>query len=136
MRVTRRRAALEESTMHELGIAAEIHRLCGAWRGGSPPRRLARVRVAIGELSAVEPELLRYAWEAITAAGPDRGVALEIDWRRARQVCATCGTDAERAPGAWVLKCPDCGTPLAVEGGRELDLIGLEYAAEAAEVAT
>jgi hydrogenase nickel incorporation protein HypA/HybF len=112
--------------MHELSLATDILRLCRSRMDGAAAR-LERVRVAVGELSAVEPELLRFAWEATTAGGPDAGAVLEIEWRRARQTCAACGDVAERAAGSWIRLCPRCGAPLAIEGGMELDVLRFEY---------
>lgn len=112
--------------MHEAAIAQAIletsHKVM-AEHGGT---RIVRVKVAVGELSAVEPELLRYAWEAATTQGPAEGSVLEVDFRPARQVCPACGP-VERTPGAWVPLCLACGSPLVVEGGRELDLLQVEF---------
>jgi hydrogenase nickel insertion protein HypA len=94
-------------------------------RGGG---RLERVSVAVGELSAVEPDLLAFAWEAVTAGGPDAGAPLEIEWRRARCRCTACGELAGRAAGQWPASCPGCGGRLTVEGGHDLDLLRFEYA--------
>jgi hydrogenase nickel incorporation protein HypA/HybF len=111
--------------MHELSLATEVYRLCRSRAAGG---RIERVKVAVGELSAVEPDLLRYAWEAVTATGPDAGAALEIDWREAAQVCESCRAPAVRDAGGWLVACPDCGGALRVEGGRELDVLELRYA--------
>ena len=113
--------------MHELGIAEAILRACRT-RMPSTGGRLVRVRVAIGELSAIEPELLRYAFQAAVAGGPHSGAALEVDWRPARERCSACGRMAARAAGEWRERCPACGGPLQVEGGQELDL--LDFAIE------
>jgi hydrogenase nickel incorporation protein HypA/HybF len=112
--------------LHELGIAAEAYRLSRAELGDREGMRLTCVRLAVGELSAVEPDLLRFAWTAVTAEGPDEGCRLMIDWCPARQHCATCGEVADREPGGWLRLCPQCGQPLRVEGGRELDLLRVE----------
>lgn len=112
--------------MHELGIAMEVLRACRAHMGEAPAR-LERVSLAIGELSAVEPELLRFAWEAATKGTPDEGAVLEMTWCRAKQSCAACGEITERAVGGWLPLCPRCGGPLTVEGGQELDLVQLSY---------
>ncbi|MFN8589287.1 MAG: hydrogenase maturation nickel metallochaperone HypA [Candidatus Eisenbacteria bacterium] len=110
--------------MHELGIATEAHRLC---RASVPAgHRLVRVELAVGELSAVEPELLRYAWESVVEGGPDAACELVIAWCPARQTCAGCGDIAERVPGSWLKLCPRCGQPLRVEGGQELDVVRVE----------
>ena len=113
--------------MHELSLATEIYRTCRASIEARGPGRLDSVRVAIGELSAVEPELLAYAWEAVVSEGPDRGASLEIEWHPARQICATCGEAAGREPGRWLRLCPACGSPVRLEGGDELDVIDLSY---------
>lgn len=118
--------------MHELSIAIELHRACrAAMEGGIG--RLERADVVIGELSGVEPDLLRFAWESVCAESGDEGAALDIDWRPARQRCTVCGEIAERQPGSWLRLCPRCHLPLVVEGGDELDLLNVSYTpAEAA----
>lgn len=113
--------------MHELSIATAIHRSCREELARRGEGRLIAVRVAIGELSAVEPELLSFAWEAVTAGGPDAGARLEVEWHAVRQCCPECGDVAERQPGSWLRLCPRCSEPLRLEGGRELDLVSLDY---------
>jgi hydrogenase nickel incorporation protein HypA/HybF len=105
----------------------ELHRVC-RWeiesRGGGS---LELARVAVGELSAVVPELLEFAWQAVVAEGPDSGARLEIEWHPARQLCSRCGELAERQPGSWLRLCPQCSDPLKLEGGQELDLVSLSF---------
>jgi len=112
--------------MHELSIAQEV--LAASDRvlvehGGA---RLLRVRVAVGELTAIEPDLLRFAWEALTAGGRDAGCELEVEWHPALQRCPACRTDKPRGERSWLPFCPDCGGALQVEGGQELDLLQVE----------
>ena len=111
--------------MHELSIATELVRACRselAARGGG---RLVGVAVRVGELSAVEPDLLRYAFEAVVAASPDAGARLEVEPVAARQSCTDCGEIRERQPGSWLRLCPLCGGPLRVDGGDELEIAEL-----------
>ena len=114
--------------VHELGLASEIHRQCRARLAGRGAVRLERVRLRLGELAAVEPDLLRFAWEAVVAGGPDRAALLEVEWCPARQVCEACGAEAARTPRAWVSSCPRCGGSLRIEGGQELDLVEFAFA--------
>jgi len=93
------------------------------------------VRVAIGDLAAVEPELLVYAWEAVVSGGPDAAARLEVEWHHARQTCAACGEVAERAPGEWLRICATCGGPVRIDGGDELDVIDLTYTSDEEETA-
>ncbi|MCU0232321.1 MAG: hydrogenase maturation nickel metallochaperone HypA [Acidobacteria bacterium] len=90
------------------------------------PARLSRVTVAVGELSAVEPDLLAFAWQAIVGEGPDGGAELQIDWRRARQYCPACRADKRQGEGSWMRLCLDCGATLRIDGGTELDVIEIE----------
>ncbi len=113
-----------------MGIALEIHRVCRevvAEQGGG---RIDSVRMAVGELSAVEPDLLSYAWEAVVTGGPDAGARLVVDWRPAHQFCATCNEDKERSEGSWLKICPDCRQMLEVSGGDELDVLAVTIAVD------
>jgi hydrogenase nickel incorporation protein HypA/HybF len=117
--------------VHELSLAQDTLRVCEQ-RLRHRPGRIERVRLAVGELSAVEPDLLRYAWDAVTDGGPHAGAVLEVDWRPARQRCGACGSIPERPAGSWLRQCPDCGQPLLVDGGRELEVLELRYRPRAA----
>jgi hydrogenase nickel incorporation protein HypA/HybF len=114
--------------LHELSLATEIYRTCRATIDARGPGRLDSARVAIGELAAVEPELLVYAWEAVVSGGSDAAARLEVEWHPARQTCITCGEVAAREPGDWLGICPTCGGSVQVSGGDELDVIDLSYA--------
>jgi len=114
--------------MHETGIAVSILesavRLVGT---GS----IEEVRVAVGELSSVEPELLEFAWEAVVSGTPHVGSKLSIEWRPARQYCKSCGEDKPRVDKGWHFLCPDCRQPMEVEGGYDLDLLQITYTDDA-----
>ena len=113
--------------VHEVGLAAEIYRIArdaAEARGGG---RLEAVTVVVGDLAAVEPDLLDFAWNAVIGGGPDEGARLIVDWRPALQRCAFCGDVAERAAGSWLRLCPGCGEPLAVIGGDELEVRTVEF---------
>ena len=113
--------------MHEMSLASEILRASRAAmveRGGE---RLERVLVAVGELTALEPELLRFAWEALTEGGPDAGSVLDVEWRPAIQHCPTCGDLEGHRPGSWLPLCPTCNEPLRIVGGQDLDLLQVSF---------
>ena len=113
--------------MHELGIVLEIHRSCRETVREHGGGRLQRVRIAVGELAAVEPDLLKFGWEAVVADSPEAGAELVIEWCKAVQSCASCGCAKERSDGSWLRLCPDCGTPLRVDGGDELDILEITF---------
>jgi hydrogenase nickel incorporation protein HypA/HybF len=113
-----------------MGIALEIHRVCREAVRLHGAGRIESVRVAVGELSAVEPELLRFAWEAVVADGPHAGSSLEVVWCPAKQHCSHCGAIEGRTSGSWLRICPGCGLPLEVTGGDELDVLELKFTPE------
>ena len=117
------------SPVHEMGIAIEVYRTCCETIEANGGGRLRQARLAVGELSAVEPDLLAYAWEAVVEDGPNAGAELIIEWRPANQRCASCGESKDRASGSWMRLCPDCGMPLEVSGGDDLDILDLSFEA-------
>jgi len=121
--------------VHELGLAMEIRRVCQAAVSEHGAGRLEWVRVAVGELSAVEPDLLRFAWEAVTSGTPDAGSRLDVEWHAARQHCPGCAADKPRRDGSWLPVCPDCGHPLEIDGGDELDVVQLSFLPDEAATA-
>ena len=107
--------------MHELSVAQELMRLCQ--QRLPPGQSLATVRIAVGELASIEPDLLRFAWQAVVAGTRHAEAGLDVVWHAARQSCGACGDVAERQPGSWLRLCPRCQQPLQVIGGDELDLL-------------
>lgn len=116
-----------------MGIALEVYRTCRETVEAHGGGRLERVRLAVGELSAVEPDLLVYAWEAVVVDTLDHGATLEVEWCRANQHCSVCDARKDRSEGSWLRLCPDCGMPLQVEGGDELDVLELSFEADEPE---
>ena len=115
------------NAVHEMGIAIEVYRTCRETIEAHGGGRLQGVRLAVGELSAVEPSLLVSAWEAVVIDSPDAGAELEIRWCPAQQFCSNCNQAKERSEGSWMRVCPDCGFPVQVSGGGELDILDLTF---------
>ncbi len=133
--------------MHEYGIAVEIVRICeetmraenesengdgsGDYSGpkgesdSAVVRKLETVRVLVGELSSVEPDLLVFAWEAAVADTALVGSRLEVVWNPARQYCESCCEEVSRTTSEWHPGCLKCGAILRVDGGDELDVLDL-----------
>jgi hydrogenase nickel incorporation protein HypA/HybF len=84
---------------------------------------VARVRLRVGGLAGVEPDLLRAAFEmaregTICAAAELELVLVEVRW-----ACRDCQRPI--AAGA-LLACPDCGAPARLAEGDDLVLERLE----------
>jgi len=123
-------ASLCDALFDQVDAALAPHRDAGAV--------VRVVRVAIGELAGVDPELFRLAFEAL---GADRHARAALELRHVAAVwrCPTCADDgdraAARAPDA-PLRCPACTGPLALAAGDELVLerVELELPEEAPHV--
>ena len=116
--------------MHEMSIAESLLQSCLECLEPRDAARIESVRIVVGELAAVEPELLRYAWEAVTMGTPDEGARLEIEYVAVQQICESCGPIEDRQPGTWMRTCPSCAAPLLLSGGDELDILGLSLETE------
>ena len=119
--------------MHEMGVATEILRIARESVADRGAGRITRVRLAVGDLAAVEPEILAYAWEAVVQGTPEEGAVLDVDWRPALQTCPACGDVPGRAPGSWLRLCPRCAGILRVTGGDDLDVLQVVFEEEVPE---
>lgn len=88
-------------------------------------KSLKRLRVRIGELTAVEPEALRFCFEAYVKGTPLEGAVLEIEDVPLMGWCAECG--AEFRMEYFLRACPKCeGASVTKTTGHELDIVSME----------
>lgn len=114
--------------MHELALAAEVLDLvteAAAAERARPVRRVRNVRLLVGALAGVEPEALRFAWEAVREGSVAASAPLVLTAVAATGTCADCG---DCSP-AWdrLELCPACGSAQRqVSGGTELSVESVE----------
>jgi hydrogenase nickel incorporation protein HypA/HybF len=92
--------------MHEIGIANSILDSVTqevSLRPDSVPRKVA---VRIGELTAVDPDALRFAFEALTRDTELESLALAIEMCTRRHLCTRC--NVEFAVIDFDSSCPQC----------------------------
>jgi len=111
--------------MHEMGMAYSVISTVRAETRrchGQPPRK---VGLRIGELAAVDPEALRFCFEALTRGTELEPLELEIEIRPRRQRCRDCGVEFDVKN--YDLACPQCrGLDSECIGGDELEIVYLE----------
>jgi hydrogenase nickel incorporation protein HypA/HybF len=112
--------------VHEYSIVASLidrvqHE--AAVHGGS---RVHRLHLKIGELSGVEVELLRTAFDTFRERTICDGAELAIDTVAPAWACPSC--DESLAAGA-VLRCSTCGRPARMVQGDEIILERIEMEA-------
>jgi len=111
--------------MHEMGIANSVMESVRIEAQRFPGRHIAKVGVRIGELAGVDPEAMRFCFEALVRGSDLEPLELDIDYRPRRQECQSCGRCFVARPED--LACPKCGGLTSrLIGGDELELAYLE----------
>lgn len=111
--------------MHEMSITRSILDVVKKEMADNKVTRLKSVRVKVGELTAVEPETLRFCFEACVKDTPMEGAALEIEEVPLTGKCLKCGKEFRMQD--FVSVCPGCGgKEIEKTQGEELDIISME----------
>lgn len=111
--------------MHELSVACEMARQIEVIAARESATRVASVRVAVGAMSGVEPEALRFAFPLAMEGTVAAGAELVIDEVPFTVHCRDCRM--ESAPEDEFALCPACGSSdVEVRGGRELHILSLD----------
>lgn len=91
--------------MHELGIAQSVLEAVQA-EAAKRSSKPVKVGLRLGELSAVDPDALRFSFEALTVETDLQGLELEIEFCRRRHRCLECGTEFDVKD--FIFDCPQC----------------------------
>lgn len=110
--------------MHELGIAKSIVKVVLSHLPADQKVGVKRVRVRVGELSAVVPEYLRTWYEVASRGTGAEGSRLGIEKEPARIGCLDCRT--EFAPGRYLPSCPECSGRVAVLSGQDVRVVEID----------
>jgi hydrogenase nickel incorporation protein HypA/HybF len=111
--------------MHEMGIANSVLESVRIEARRFPGRHICKVGLRIGELAGVDPEAVRFCFEALVRDTDLEPLALDVDYRSRRHECQTCGRSFVAA--LEDLSCPHCGgLDSRFVGGDELELAYLE----------
>ncbi|ABF40558.1 hydrogenase expression/formation protein HypA [Candidatus Koribacter versatilis Ellin345] len=118
--------------MYELSVAQELYTVARARADEMEVRELESVRVAVGELAGVTPDLLRSAWRFVTAESADENSRLDIDLRSGRQICPQCGALPGPDVIAYPAHCERCKCHMRVESGDRVELLEIRFQQELA----
>jgi len=106
--------------MHEYSIACSIVNTVRDVARQNNAKKVLKVNVEIGELTFVNPEQLKFSFDAITNDTELDGAKLEVDSLPAKLSCS-CGYSGNAGS-----TCPKCGTPPKVLHGREIYVRNVE----------
>lgn len=111
--------------MHELSIVASLFETLEGKAREHGAHRITAVKLRVGRLSGVVPELLESAFDAYKKGTLAEGVRLEVEVAPYDFTCRTCGGTAFRdEPG---FACAACGSKdVELVGGMDLVLEKIE----------
>ena len=111
--------------MHEMGIASSILDAVRHESGLRQGAHVTKVALCTGELAAVDPESLRFCFEALVSGTDFEPLALDLEFCRRRQRCSCCGESFQTA--AFLITCPKCNSAeTKFAGGDELEFAYME----------
>jgi len=123
--------------MHELSIASAIVEKILEFVEEKQITKVIEVRLAVGELSCVEAEQLRFCISSITRETPMEDSTLEIEKIDAEVVCPHCSyagrpkywEDALSSGPIPTLQCPQCGKAAKPSQGQDCAIKTIKYVA-------
>ncbi|ATQ67065.1 MULTISPECIES: hydrogenase maturation nickel metallochaperone HypA [Methylosinus] len=111
--------------MHELALTESIVEMIEEESRKQGFTQVRVVRLEIGALSHVEPEAIRFCFEAVARGGVTEGARLEIIATPGEGWCLDCGKIV--AVSERFGPCPDCGGyHVQVTGGEDMRVKELE----------
>ena len=110
--------------MHEMSITRNIVAIVSEHAGA---RRVKRVRLEIGQLSAVIPDAIRFCFEVVARGTVLEGAELEILSIPGRARCRSCGDEVEM--DGLIAACHCGGRNLERLAGEELNIKEMELEA-------
>lgn len=123
--------------MHELSIAASIVESVLEFVRSHHVNSVLKVRLAVGELTCVQAEQLKFCYESVARHTAIADSELEIEEVPACVKCAHC--EYYGPPKYWMdslsdkpvptLQCPECGKCADAAQGHECAIKTIQYAA-------
>jgi hydrogenase nickel incorporation protein HypA/HybF len=111
--------------MHELTLTESVVEIATEAAEQSGARSIRRIVLEIGKLSAVEPEAMRFCFDAVAVNTAAAGAALEICSIEGAGWCADCARTV--ALDERVSPCPECGGfRIRITAGEEMRVRELE----------
>lgn len=110
--------------MHEMSLAESVLQIIEDTVRAEQCSRVRGVVLEIGALAAVEPEAMRFCFDAVTHGSIAEGARLEILEQPGTGWCPTC-EKAVALQDQFAL-CPECDGPVQITGGSEMRVKELE----------
>lgn len=93
--------------MHEMGVTREVLDAVIEASAAAGATRVNTVRLRVGELTALVPDSMQFAWECMTPGTLAEGAVLEITETPGRSLCLSCGVEFDH--DRYDRRCTSCG---------------------------
>lgn len=121
--------------MHELSIVSVLAEKILGFLDEQKASKVLVVRVAVGELTLLEAEQMRFCYTAVSEGTPLQGSCLEIETVQAAVECAICRyqgrpkywDDALAFAAVPTLECPGCGAAAEAVRGHECEIKSVQF---------
>ncbi|WP_048057952.1 hydrogenase maturation nickel metallochaperone HypA [Methanothermococcus okinawensis] len=87
-------------------------------------KKVSKINLEIGELTFINFEQLKFAFEVISEDTICKGAEMEVEYIKPHIVCKNCGYEGElEAKDEFDVTCPKCGSySLKIKGGKEFNI--------------
>lgn len=111
--------------MHEMSITEDILRIIREEMKKESLKRLISVKLRLGELTAIDPDALRFCFDASIKKTELEGAVLDIEGVPLTGRCTICASTWKITDFALV--CPACkSTDVEKIAGTELDIVSID----------
>ena len=111
--------------MHEMSLAESVLRIIEESAHTQNFQRVRSVTLEIGKLSAVEPDAMRFCFDAVTRGTLAEDAELQIIETPGAGLCLACGAGVAMQEQYGL--CPSCGSPrLQITTGDQMRVKNLD----------
>ena len=112
--------------MHELALAQSILEICEEEARKQQAGAIQKIKLRLGDFSGVVREALEFSFDALKAETLAAGAGLEIERVPLEVRCPRCGQVSSPPASDLCFVCTDCGSPVEITSGRELQVEYIE----------
>ncbi len=111
--------------MHEVGLMENALAIALDYASREQATRIHQIALRVGDLSGVEPDALRFAFDVVTQGTIAENAQLSIEFCPTLCYCFVCKTQFQSPKLGY--ECPTCQAwSLSIVQGKELELASLE----------
>jgi len=115
--------------MHEISVVQSIIDIAEANARRQNSNWIQTIKIQLGEFTTIVPDALEFAFEVARRGTLAQDATLKIEFVPMVTRCVLCGTVNDPVRQICLL-CPQCGLPLEIVSGEELQLQYIEVRSE------